>query len=59
MPYYLVQPWGRDRYRQATVMGIHKTVRDAYDALDEIAETRQRPDVPDDWLKIHVVDEER
>ena len=26
MPYYLVQPWGRDRYRQASVTSIHDTV---------------------------------
>ena len=25
MPYYLVQPWGRDRYRQATVTSSHDT----------------------------------
>ncbi len=42
MRYSLVQPWGRDRYRQATVMGIHETVKDVYDALDAIAETLQR-----------------
>ncbi len=59
MPYYVVQPWGRDRYRDATVVGIHETVTDAYDALDKIAETCQRHDVPDDWLEIYVVDAER
>ncbi len=38
MPYYLVQPWGRDRFRQATVKSIHDTVDDAYARLDAIAE---------------------
>ncbi len=46
MPYSLVQPCGRDRYPQATVMGIHETVMDAYDALDAIAETLQRNSAP-------------
>ena len=27
MPFYLVQPWGRDSYRQATVLGTHATGR--------------------------------
>ena len=27
-PFYLVQPWGRDRYRQATVTSIHDTAED-------------------------------
>ncbi len=36
MPFYLVQPWGRDRYRQATVQSIHATVDDAYARLDAI-----------------------
>ena len=34
MPFYVVQPWGRDRYRQATVQSIHDTVEDAYAQLD-------------------------
>ena len=59
MPYYLVQPWGRDRYRQATVVGIHETVTDAYDALDAIAEKLHRDSAPDGYLEIYVVDEER
>ena len=59
MPYSLVQPWGRDRYRDATVVGIHATVTDAYDALDAIAEKLQRDRAPDGYLEIDVVDEER
>ncbi len=46
MPYYLVQPWGRDRHRQATVTGIHETVSDAYDRLDAITEMLQRDGAP-------------
>ena len=46
MKFYLVQPWGRDRYRQATVQSIHATVDDAYARLDAIAEKLQRDGAP-------------
>ena len=44
MPLYLVQPWGRDQYRQATVSSIHYTVADA--KLDAIAEKLPRDGAP-------------
>ena len=44
MPFYVVQPWGRDRHRQATVASIHDTIDDAYARLDAIADfTNQEP----------------
>jgi hypothetical protein len=59
MPYYLVQPWGRDKYRQATVKSIHETIDDAYDRLDWIAEKLERNGAPEGYLEIYVVDEDR
>lgn len=59
MPFHLVQPWGRDRYRQATVQSIHDTVDDAYAWLDAIAEKLQRDGAPSDYLELYVVDEQR
>ena len=59
MPFYLVQPWGRARYRQATVQGIHATVDDAYARLDAFAEKLQRDGAPPDYLELYVVDEQR
>ncbi len=59
MPFYLVQPWGRDRYRQATVQSIHDTVDDAYARLDAIAEKLQRDGAPPDYLELYVMDDER
>ncbi len=59
MPFYLVQPGGRDRYRQATVQSIHDTVDDAYARLVAIAETLQRDGAPPDYLELYVVDEQR
>ena len=52
MPFYLVHPWGRARYRQATVQGIHATVDDAYARLDAIAEKLQRDGAPPDYLEL-------
>ena len=59
MPFYLVQPWGRDRYRQASVTSIHGTVDDAYARLDAIAEKLERDGEPPDYLELYVVDAER
>ena len=59
MPFYVVQPWGRDRYRQATVQSIHDTVEDAYAQLDAITEKLQRDGAPPDYLELYVVDEQR
>ncbi len=59
MPFYLVQPWGRDRYRQAAVTSIHDTVDDADPRLDAIAEKLQRDGAPPDMLELYVVDAER
>ena len=59
MSFYLVQPWGRDRYQQATVTSTHDTVEDAYARLDAIAEKLQRDGAPPDYLELYVVDEQR
>ena len=59
MPFYLVEPWGPDRYRQATIVEIHETAADACRALDAIAEKLQRDGAPDGYLEIYVLDEAR
>ena len=59
MPFLLVQPWGKDRNREATVVEIHETVTDAYAALDKIAERLQRNGLPGDELEMHIVDDQR
>ncbi len=57
MPSHIVQTWGPDRDRQATVQSIHDTVADAQ--LDAIAETLQRDGAPPDYLELYVVDAQR
>ncbi len=46
MPFYVVQPWGHDRYRQATVTSTHDTADDAYARLDAISAKLQRDATP-------------
>ena len=54
-----VQPWGRDTYREATVVSVHETVEDAYAELDRIADSLEGNAVPEGKLEIYVVDEQR
>ena len=35
--YRVVQPWGKDRGRDATVIGEHPTAADAFDAIERLA----------------------
>ena len=41
--FHLVQPWGDDTYRQATVVSTHATVAAAYAELDRIGEKLHLP----------------
>ena len=59
MTFHLVQSWGRDTDRQATVIGTHATAEDAYAELDRIAAKLARDDLPEDDLEIYVVDDQR
>jgi hypothetical protein len=59
MPYSLVQPWGRDRYRQATVVATYDTATEAFAELDRYADIRKRDGMPQDYLEFFVVDEQR
>ena len=36
--FHLVQPWGDDKYTQATIVSTHATVAEAYAELDRIGE---------------------
>ena len=47
MIYHLVQPWGRDTYRQAGPISSHPTVEEAYAELDRIAAMLARDDLPE------------
>ena len=59
MTYLLVQPWGRDKYRQAGPISSHPTVEEAYAELDRYAARLAEDDLPADTLELYVVDEHR
>ena len=48
--FHLVQPWGDDKYSQATIVSTHATVAEAYAALDRIGETLCQDEAPDEIL---------
>ena len=50
----MVQPWGPDKGRQGTVQSEHKTVAEAFAALDSIATDMAQTG---DAIKLVVVDE--
>ena len=54
----VVQPWGQDKGRQGTVQSEHKTVAEAFAALDNIASDLAQTGVPGDAIELVVVDEQ-
>ncbi len=57
--FHLVQPWGDDKYSQATIVSTHTTVAEAYAELDRIGEKLHQDEAPEGTLEIYVVDEGR
>jgi hypothetical protein len=57
MKFRVVQPWGQDKGRQGTVQSEHKTVAEAFAALDSIASDMAQTGVPSDAIELVVVDE--
>ncbi len=59
MSYLLVQPWGRDTYRQAGPISSHPTVEETYAEMDRIAAKLAEGDLPEDTLELYAVNEQR
>jgi hypothetical protein len=57
MNFRVVQPWGPDKGRQGTVQSEHKTVAEAFAALDSVATEMEQSGVPGDAIELVVVDE--
>ncbi len=49
--FYLVQPWGDDKYRHATIVSTHATVEEAYADLAQIAEKLAADNEPENCLR--------
>jgi hypothetical protein len=56
--YRVVQPWGPDKGRQATVQSEHATAAKAFAALDAMSTQMARTGAPSDAIELIVVDDD-
>ena len=56
MTYRVVQPWGSDKGRQATLISQHATALEAFAALDHLSAEMVRTGAPSDAVELLVVD---
>ncbi len=54
--YRVVQPWGRDKARQATIVSEHHTSKAAFSAIDRVAAQAARNGVNTEHVELLVVD---
>jgi hypothetical protein len=52
----LVQPWGTDKARQATIVSEHATAGEAFDEMDRLAEQMVRTGAQGDAIELLVID---
>ena len=57
MKFRVVQRWGQNKGREGTVQSEHKTIAEAFAALDSIATDIAQTGVPGDAIQLLVVDE--
>jgi hypothetical protein len=58
-PFLIVQPYGRDVTREATVVRVCPTVEAAFDAVDTISERMRQTGAPSNAVELIVVDSNR
>ena len=58
-PFHVVQPWGRDKARESTILSNHATAEAAFAEIDRLAEERASRGAPSDDIELLVVDQER
>jgi hypothetical protein len=58
LKFRVVRPWGQDKGREGTVLSEHKTIAEAFSALDSIATDMAQTGVPGDAIELVVVDEQ-
>ena len=56
MPFRVVQPWGKDRGREATVLSEHRTREEALAEIDRLNERMRATGVAPGALDLLVVD---
>jgi hypothetical protein len=55
-PFRVVQPWGRDKARQASVVSTHQTVAEAVAAVNALKARMVQTGAPPDAVELVVVD---
>ena len=58
MRFRVVQPWGPDRARQATLISEHPTASDVFAEIDRLSAQMVRTGAPSDAVEMVVVDGE-
>ena len=56
LQFRIVQPWGPDKARQATLISEHRTVAEAFGEIDRLSEQMVRTGAPSDGVELLVVD---
>jgi hypothetical protein len=56
--YRVVQPWGPDRGRQASIQSEHATLAEAFAAIDALSGQMVRTGAPSDAIELIVVDDD-
>ena len=54
--YRIVQPYGRDKARESTVISEHQTAADAFAEIDRLSSQMVRTGAPSDAVELLVVD---
>jgi hypothetical protein len=57
-PFRVVQPWGRDKGKQSTLIASCPTAQSAFDAIDRMAEQMVKTGAPSDAVELVVLDAE-
>lgn len=55
-PFRIVQPYGKDKARQATLISEHATAVEAFDEIDRLSAQMARTGAPSDGIELLVVD---
>jgi hypothetical protein len=56
--YRVVQPYGKDKAREATVVSEHATAADAFAEIDHVSAQMVRTGAPSDYVELIVIDGE-
>lgn len=59
MKFFVVQPYGRHKAIESTVVAEVATADEAFAEIDRLAERMQRTGAPSDYIELIVVDEQR